>query len=182
MKNEAKLLKKYRVTFILLAIIVVISIFNLTSGISIIKIAGSNFKILLMIIPPIFIFIGLIDVWIPREVLIKHMGEDSGRKGLIYSFLLGTIAVGPLYAAFPIAALLLKKGVKYSNVTFFLYIWMSAKLPLVLVELSSMGAKFTVIHLVFMISIYLLGALFIEKLLAKKDRDKILQNIYAMEK
>lgn len=182
MKKYMNLLKKYRVTIILLLLTGAISIVDLSDGISIVQTAKLNMKTLLMIIPPIFIFIGLLDVWIPRELLIKHMGEGSGKKGLFYSFLLGTIAVGPLYAAFPIAALLLKKGAKYSNVTFFLYIWMSAKLPLVLIETSSMGYKFTVIHILLMISIYLIGALFIEKILDKSDKDKILKNIYAIEK
>lgn len=146
------------------------------------KISLSNMKTLIMLIPPIFVFIGLLDVWVPREVLIKHMGEDSGIKGIFYSFLLGTIAVGPLYAAFPIAGLLLKKGAKYSNVIFFVCIWTSAKLPLVLVELGAMGLKFTVIHLVFMVSIYLLASFGIERLLNMNDKEKIIKNVYAMEK
>lgn len=42
-------------------------------------------------IPPIFILIGLMDVWIKKEIFIKHMGEDSGFKGIMWAFILGTI-------------------------------------------------------------------------------------------
>lgn len=73
---------------------------------------------MLLLIPPIFVIMGLLDVWIPREVLIRHMGDGSGTRGLLISFLLGT-AAGPLYVAFPIGVMLLKKGAKLSNVIFF---------------------------------------------------------------
>lgn len=44
-----------------------------------------------------------------KETLMKYMGEKSGIYGILFSLLLGGIAAGPLYVAFPIAALLLKK-------------------------------------------------------------------------
>lgn len=39
----------------------------------------------------------------------KYMDKKSGIYGILFSLLLGGIAAGPLYVAFPIAALLLKK-------------------------------------------------------------------------
>jgi uncharacterized membrane protein YraQ (UPF0718 family) len=167
-----KFLKQYKATLGLLILILAISIYNVGLGLNIITVAGKNIKSLLLIIPPIFILIGLLDVWVPREVLIKHMGEDSGLKGIFYAFILGTLAVGPLYAAFPVAGLLLKKGVKYANVTFFLCTWMSTKIPLVLIETGSMGMKFTIIHIVTMLSIYLLGSFIIDKLLTEADKKR----------
>lgn len=175
------LMKKYKWTVVLLLISIIIYFYKIDLGISVFKIAGSNLKTLLMLVPPIFILIGLLDVWVPRESMVKHMGEDSGAKGLFYSFMLGTIAVGPLYAAFPVASLLLKKGVKYMNVIFFLCIWMSAKVPLVMVEIGSLGYKFTAVHLTLMIAIYLVGSYLIEKVLTKDDRVFILENIQMME-
>ncbi len=175
------LIKKYRWTLGLLFITGIISLYKIELGGIILNIAGSNLKTLFMLIPPIFILIGLLDVWVPKESMMKHMGEDSGAKGLFYSFMLGTIAVGPLYAAFPVAALLLKKGVKYSNVIFFLSIWMSTKLPLVMVEIGSLGYKFTAIHVFLMITIYLIGSFLIEKIITKEERVTILKNIQLME-
>lgn len=175
------LIKKYRWTLGLLFMTGIISLYKIELGREILDIAGSNLKTLFMLIPPIFILIGLLDVWVPKESMMKHMGEDSGVKGLFYSFMLGTIAVGPLYAAFPIAALLLKKGVKYSNVIFFLSIWMSTKLPLVMVEIGSLGYKFTAIHIFLMVTIYLIGSFLIEKIITKQDKTIIQKNIQLME-
>lgn len=175
-------IKKYKWTLFFLLIVILISFYNLNTGLNIIKIAGENFKTLLLIIPPIFIFIGLIDVWIPKEIMMRHMGEESGLKGLIFAFLLGTMGVGPLYAAFPISALLIKKGVKYTNVIFFLSIWMSAKLPLLLVESSSLGYKFTFIHLTLMTAIYLLGSYLIDKNLDESEKELITKSIDLIEK
>ena len=174
-------LKKYKTTIFLLIIILGIYIYNSSLGINVLKIAGNNIKSLLLIIPPIFILIGLLDVWVPREILIKHMGEDAGVKGLIYAFILGTVAVGPLYAAFPVASLLLKKGVKYANVTFFLCTWMSTKIPLVLVEIGAMGSKFTIIHITTMITFYLIGSFLIDKALNNSDKKEIIKSIQLME-
>ena len=176
-----KLIKKYKWTLGLLLLTGIIAVYKIELGFQILNIAGNNLKTLFMLIPPIFILIGLLDVWVPKESMIKHMGEDSGAKGLFYSFMLGTIAVGPLYAAFPVAALLLKKGAKYTNVIFFLSIWMSAKLPLVMVEAGSLGYKFTAIHIFSMITIYLIGSFLINKILTKDDRITVLKNVYLME-
>ena len=67
-----------------------------------------SFKEMLLVLPPIFILIGLLDVWIPKETMIRLMGEGSGIKGVLLAFLFGTVAVGPLYAAFPVAIVFVK--------------------------------------------------------------------------
>lgn len=37
---------------------------------------------MLSIIPPIFILLGLLDVWVQRETMIKLMGKESGILGI----------------------------------------------------------------------------------------------------
>jgi hypothetical protein len=44
------------------------------------------------------------------------MGEGSGPKGVALAFLLGSFAAGPLYGAFPFAAVLMKKGASFMNI------------------------------------------------------------------
>lgn len=112
--------------------------------------------------------------------MIKYMGNHAGLKGLFFAFVLGTVAAGPLYAAFPIAALLIKKGARIAYVTFFLGVWSAAKLPLVLFEITSLGAKFTAIHIITMILIYLVGAYVMEKILVEKDHKAILKKANSM--
>jgi uncharacterized membrane protein YraQ (UPF0718 family) len=103
----------------------------------------SGFKQMLLVIPPIFVLLGLLDVWIPRETMVRFMGEGSGIKGSALAILLGSAAAGPLYAAFPVAGIFMKKGATFTNVLLFLGAWSTTKVPMVLFELAAMGPLFT---------------------------------------
>lgn len=135
---------------------------------------GSQFWTMLQIVPPIFLLIGLMDVWVPRETMIKLMGEKSGIVGISIAFLFGTLAAGPLVAAFPVAMIMLKKGARYANVIFFLSIWASAKLPIIFFEISTLGLKFTIWSNLVLIAFYLVSSFVMEKLLSSEK-----ENIYA---
>ncbi len=135
--------------------------------------ATFQFLSMLKIVPPIFLLIGLLDVWVPRETMIKLMGEGSGVKGVLIAFFLGTMTAGPLIAAFPVAAIMLKKGARYANVLFFLMIWASAKLPIVFFQATTLGLKYTVVTNLTLILVYLAGTAAIEKALSKEEKSKI---------
>lgn len=135
----------------------------------------SNTWEMLSFLPPIFILVGLLDVWVPKETMIKYMGHGSGIKGVLIAFILGSAAAGPLYAAFPVAAVLLKKGARLAYVLFFLGAWSSTKLPLVLYETASLGIKFTAIHMTLGIIGFLATAYLIEKLVSQDS----IREIYA---
>ena len=66
-------------------------------------------KEMVFIIPPVFILMGLLEVWIPKDKIQQWIGSSSGLKGILISFLMGTLPTGPLYVAFPMTATLLKK-------------------------------------------------------------------------
>jgi uncharacterized membrane protein YraQ (UPF0718 family) len=104
---------------------------------------------MLLVLPPIFILMGLLDVWVKRETMIVWMGDKSGFKGMSLAFLLGSAAAGPLYAAFPITYTMAKKGVSITNILVFLGAWSTLKIPLLLFEFSNLGVKFTLIRLFF---------------------------------
>ncbi len=164
-----KYVKQYRWTIGLLAILIIIFIINRNTGLEALRITGNNIFTVLLVLPPTLILIGLLDVWIPRETMILHMGEESGWKGFLLAFLLGSVAAGPLFVAFPIAAVLAKKGVRLACILFFMGTWVSAKLPLVMFEASNMGWLFTMLHLGTSLPLYLLGSFIIEKIVNKKE-------------
>ncbi|MTI48791.1 permease [Sporosalibacterium faouarense] len=141
------LIKQYRFPITTIFAMVVIFLINKEIGIKAIKITGHSLKEMLLIVPPIFIFLGLLDVWVPKETMMKYMGEKSGVKGVVLSFLLGSVAAGPLYGAFPIAAVFMKKGVKFRNILIFIGAWSTTKIPMFLFELSALGAKFAITRL-----------------------------------
>ena len=122
-------------------------IINKEVGLKALSITGTSLKEMLLFIPPVFILLGLLDVWVPRETMVRYMGEDSGLKGIILSFILGSAAAGPLYGAFPIAAVFMKKGVKFTNVLIFIGAWSTTKIPMFLFEFTSLGGMFAVTRL-----------------------------------
>lgn len=157
-------------------LLIILWLINPSDGKSASVSALINLKTVGMVLPPIFILIGLLDVWVPKEVMVKFMGEGSGIKGGLIAVFLGAVGAGPLVVAFPIAALLIKKGARFAYVFLFLGAWTSVKLPIFMFELSSFGAQFTLIHVVSSLTIYLTGAVVMEKLLTDDSKKEIIEN------
>lgn len=173
MKKIWTLIKRYRF-FIVLAVLHTILLFVFPDlGKKSLSITWSNTFEMLSVIPPIFVLLGLLDVWVKRETMVKYMGEKSGFIGILLAFFIGSAAAGPLYAAFPVAGVLLKKGSKLSNVLIMVGAWSTTKIPLLLFEVSAMGPKFTVIRLILDLFGIAIIAYFTEKLLSKKDKESI---------
>jgi uncharacterized membrane protein YraQ (UPF0718 family) len=59
----------------------------------------------------------------------------------------GTAAMGPLYAAFPLGVSLLEKGASLFNTAIFLCVWASIKIPMILFEIKFLGADFAFLRL-----------------------------------
>ena len=104
-------------------------------------------RTMLLVIPPIFLLLGLLDVWVPRETLMKFMGPGAGFKGIALSFALGSAAAGPLYGAFPVASVLMRKGASFSNILIFIGAWSTTKIPMLLFEMNALGYRFALARL-----------------------------------
>lgn len=168
-----KIIKRYKF-FILLSIInILIIVVNPVIGLKTIELTKNNAFEMLSILPPIFILLGLLDVWVKRETMVKYMGEKSGILGVAIAFVLGSAAAGPLYAAFPLAVALLKKGSKLSNVFIMIGAWSTTKIPLLLFEASSMGIKFMALRFILDLFGIAIIAYTTEKLLSKSDKEEV---------
>jgi len=77
----------------------------------------------------------------------KFMGPGSGIKGPIIAFVLGSAAAGPLYGAFPVAAVLMKKGASFTNILIFIGAWSTTKIPMLLFEMNALGHRFALSRL-----------------------------------
>lgn len=176
MESIYKVLKRYSVFLILLAILFIVFFTNYSIAIKTFESAESSFLQMLSVLPPIMILLGLMDVWIPRETLIKYMGDNSGILGICFSMLLGSLAAGPMYAAFPFTALLLKKGAKFSNIIIFMNSWCVTKISTLLFEISSLGFKFTFIRLLIDIPGVILMGYLVYYLMDKKSLNDVYSN------
>jgi hypothetical protein len=76
-------------------------IYDYKLGSNAFKLTGINMLDMLSILPPTFILLGLLDVWVDKALMIKLTGKGSGIKGAVIAFLLGSLAAGPLIRSFP---------------------------------------------------------------------------------
>jgi len=58
-----------------------------------------------------FCLAGFFDVLVPRDLLVKWMGEQSGWTGILISWVIGLVMPGGPYLVFPLAASLFRQGV-----------------------------------------------------------------------
>ncbi|SDK98653.1 permease [Natronincola ferrireducens] len=123
---------------------------------------------MLMVMPVIFMLTVLIEIWISKEAIMKHLGERSGLKGIGFSVALGSLSAGPIYAAFPICKMLLSKGASIVNIVVILSAWAVIKVPMLANEARFLGPKFMTIRWILtVISIYLMA--YIMGVLIKKE-------------
>ena len=167
------ILKRYRFVLLVAFAVLLLTLFNFELGMKAIDITAYSFKEMVLVIPPIFILLGLLDVWVPRETMVKYMGEGSGLKGILLSIFIGSAAAGPLYGAFPIAAVFMKKGVKFRNILIFIGAWSTTKIPMILFEISSLGTKFALTRLLVDIPGIIIIASILSRLVSKQEIDAI---------
>lgn len=153
-----RLVRRYR-GILLIALAYVILLYAIPStGYRMLDTSSRYFWEMLTILPPVAILMGLFQVWVPRAFIEKYMGTRSGVAGVGISLALGTAPTGPLYIAFPIAASLLSKGARISNIVIFLGAWATIKLPQLMVEVKFLGLAFSLWRLVFtVLSLMVMG-------------------------
>jgi len=129
---------------------------------------------MIAILPAVMILMGLFTVFVPKKEIVKHLGKTSGFKGIALALFFGALPTGPLYVAFPMAAALIKKGARISNIIIFLSAWACIKIPQEMVELQFLGSKFMVLRLILTIIFVVIMAISIERLIEwgnnKSDR------------
>lgn len=111
----------------------------------------SSLTILYSLIP-IFIFIititALINYFVKPKHIIKHLGEDSGVKGLFYAIISGVLIHGPLYMWYGVIKEIREGGAKEQLLITFLFA-RAVKLPLLVFMIDLFGLGFTLIMTLF---------------------------------
>ena len=125
-------LMRYKWVILFVAADIFVYWFNPALGTQIAQHTSLSILEMLGVIPPIFILLGLLDTWVPREKVVSHLGAGSGLRGLSLAMALGAAAAGPLYGAFPVAAVMMKKGASFFNVMVFVGAWATLKIPMFL--------------------------------------------------
>ncbi len=174
------LIKRYRFFLAMVLINLALLLLDLEVGLKSFKISANNLVEVFLIMPPVFVLLGLLDIWVKRETMIRWMGKSSGLLGVTIAFLLGSFAAGPLYAAFPVAGVLLNKGSRFSNIIIFIGAWSTTKIPMLLFETSTMGWRFMLIR--FILDIFgITGIAYLtEKIVTAREKEVIYEKANAL--
>lgn len=141
-----EVIKKFKLP---LAVLTIYGVLLLTTpGMAVNAFDNSSYYLIEMIqiLPVIFMLTVAIDVLVPKEWIVKRLGKDSGVGGALLALLFGSLSAGPIYAAFPIAKMLHKKGAGLSNIVIILSAWAVVKVPMLANEAKFLGPKFMAVR------------------------------------
>lgn len=162
-----KFLQKFKLPLGVALAYIALFIFSPETGARSSQVTWEYFLEMAFILPPVFIMMGLMEVWLPKEKIQAWLGNDSGLRGGILSLALGTLPTGPLYMAFPLAASLLHKGASVTNVVIFLGSWGALKIPQLMVEVKFLGWSFAVVRFALTTGALVLMGLFMKAMMLR---------------
>ena len=109
----------------------------------------STWKMLIEILPLLFfafIVAGMVQVLLPRDLISKWVGVESGLRGILIGTLAGGLTPGGPYVSLPVVAGFLRAGAGVGTMVAFLTgwsLWAVSRLPM---ELGILGWKFALIR------------------------------------
>ena len=166
-----KTIKKFAASILILIVFIGLAIWNPDTAVRSSLVTWNYFKEMALIMPPVFILMGLMEVWIPKDKIQKWLGSGSGIKGAGIAFALGTLPTGPLYVAFPMTATLIRKGASITNMVIFLGSWAALKIPQLMVEIKFLGISFTLLRFgLTLLALVLVG--FLMEIILRRHPDK----------
>jgi len=108
-----------------------------------------SFRRLLQIAPAFLLMLVLVSITlflVPDTLISAYLGVDNKLAGLVWASLLGSITLMPGFIAFPLAGLLLKKGVAYMVISAFTTTLMMVGVLTFPIEKQYFGIKVTVVR------------------------------------
>lgn len=125
------------------------------------------FKKMLPALVGVFLLIFLINLYLKPKKIVRHLGKESGFKGILLATSAGIISTGPIYVWYPLLADLREKGMINSLITIFLYN-RAVKIPLLPMMIYYFGINFTITLTVLMILFGVINGWAVEKITGGK--------------
>lgn len=124
----------------------------------------STGKIALNVLPVlffIFILMGVINIYVTKDLVVRLLGTGSGMWGILIGELVGAIALIEPAAVFPFSGSLLAKGASYGVIYAFASTAVLIGIATLPAELKFMGKKFTIVRNVLtFVLVFLIGLVF----------------------
>ena len=168
-----ELLKKNKLSLII--VIIYIGLMIVQRDIAFSALSNSTYYLIEMaqILPVIFMLTVAVDVLIPKEWIVKRLGKKSGFGGALLALAFGSLSAGPIYAAFPIAKTLHKKGASIGNVVVILSAWAVIKVPMLANEAKFLGPDFMAVRWVLTVVFIFAIGLIMEKSRIEIEVDEV---------
>jgi uncharacterized membrane protein YraQ (UPF0718 family) len=131
---------------------------------------------MLKILPCAFILIGLFEVWVKKESVENHLGQEAGPLAYLWVILLAGTTIGGAYVAFPVAFSLYKKGAKFSVVLTYIGASAICRIPMTIFEASFLGIRFSLIRLLTSIPLVIASSIWLGSYLEKRNMTLPIQN------
>ncbi len=103
----------------------------------------NTFGSVILLIMAVFGLVGLLQVWISRDIVVRLLGRDSGIKSLLLATFCGTLLIGPAYLVFPLLMEIRKQGARWAVVAIVLTSY-AVKLQMLPIESGFLGWPFTI--------------------------------------
>jgi uncharacterized membrane protein YraQ (UPF0718 family) len=110
--------------------------------------AWSSFLQFLPLLVAIFVLIGFSEVLLPREVIARWLGRESGLKGILIASGVGALIPGGPFVSFPLIASLYKAGAGIGPVVAFVTAWSLWSLTRLPMEFAILGPRLMFARLV----------------------------------
>jgi len=164
--------------FIIFIATAYITMFIIKADMGIASVENSFYYIkeMIMIMPVIFVLTALLDLWVPKEKILKYLGKEAKSKGIVLSLALGSISAGPIYAAFPLCVMLHKKGASVRNLVIILSAWAVIKVPMLLNEMKFLGFEFMAVRWVLTVMAIIIFSWITAKIVKDNDLPQLKVN------
>ncbi len=108
------------------------------------------FSLIIQVLPLLFfalIVAGMVQVMVPKDLLSKWVGEESGIRGIFIGTVAGGLSPGGPFVNLPIAAGLLHAGASVGTMVSFLTGWSLLAFSRLPMEVGILGWKITLIRM-----------------------------------
>ena len=116
----------------------------------------------------VFVLLIIVNRFITREKILKHLGNQSGIKGWLITIIGGIISTGPPYLWYPLLKDLKKRGVRTRFIAGFIYSRAAVKPALIPLMIFYFGLVYTIVISFVMMITSIFQGIAVEKIVEVK--------------